>query len=153
MMTMKARYALKALGCLAEATARSPVLLSDIAAQESIPKKFLELILRELRQHGIVDSKKGRGGGYRLVSPPSEISVASVLRAVGGPLAPLPCLSSTAYRRCDGCEDEGTCGLRLVIKDAHDASLRVLETQTLADLARRTRQARLTRSGALRYAI
>lgn len=153
MMTMKARYALKALGCLAEAPAGTTVLLSDIATQETIPKKFLELILRELRQHGIVDSKKGRGGGYRLVSAPNEVSVASVLRAVGGPLAPLPCLSQTGYRRCDGCEDEGTCGLRLVIKEAHDATLRVLETQTLADLARRTRQARLTRSGALRYAI
>jgi Rrf2 family protein len=153
MMTMKARYALKALGCLAEAPAGSTVLSSDIASQESIPKKFLELILRELRQHALVDSKKGRGGGYRLVKPAHEISIASVLRAVGGPLAPLPCLSQTAYRRCDGCDDEGTCGLRLVIKEAHEASLRVLETQTLADLVRRTRQARLTGRGVLRYAI
>jgi Rrf2 family protein len=153
MMTMKARYALKALAYLADAPTGAPVLLGDIAEREGIPKKFLELILRELRQHGLVESKKGRGGGYRLRQSPRDVSIASVLRAVGGPLAPVPCLSQSAYRGCDGCADEATCGLRLVLKDAHEATLRVLETQTLADLARRTREAALTRSGVLRYAI
>jgi len=153
MLTMKARYALKALACLADPAESGPVLLGEIAEREAIPKKFLELILGELRQHGFVDSKKGRGGGYRLRGDPREVSIAAVLRAVGGPLAPVPCLSQTAYRRCDGCRDEATCGLRLVLKDAHEATLRVLEGETLADLARRNREAALTRSGVLRYAI
>ena len=111
MLTMKTKYALKALALLATVDQAEPMLISDIAEREGIPKKFLELILRELKQHGILDSRKGRGGGYLLRRRPEDINLASIIRILDGPLAPVPCLSQTAYRRCEGCEDERTCGI------------------------------------------
>jgi Rrf2 family protein len=132
---MKAKYALKALSRLAR-TPGEPVLGASLAEEEGIPKKFLELILAELRQHGIVRTKKGRGGGYALACDPRAVTVGTVLRALDGPLAPVPCLSRTAYRRCDECVDERTCGLRLVLMEAHQATTRVLDSTTLADMVR-----------------
>ncbi len=137
MITMKAKYALKALGRLALAPPETPVLIADIAEQEGIPRKFLELILAELRQHGFLHSRKGRGGGYLLAKKPEEITIAAVLRVLDGPIAPVSCLSRTAYQRCAECRNETTCAVRLVLKDAHAASLHVLETTTLADMVRR----------------
>lgn len=134
---MKTQYALKALALLARAEPGKPLLIADMAERERLPKKFLELILRELRQHGIVDSRKGRGGGYLLRRNPEEITLAQVIRILDGPIAPVPCLSQTAYRRCDNCVDERTCGLRVVLKELYEANLRVLERTTLADVARR----------------
>jgi Rrf2 family protein len=136
MMTMKAKYALKALGCLAARGVEQPLLISEIAEREGIPRKFLELILNELKQHGFLRSKKGRGGGYLLAKEPGRITIAAVLRVLEGPIAPVPCLSKTAYRRCEGCRDEGSCSLRRVLKDAYEASVEVLERTTVADLAR-----------------
>jgi Rrf2 family protein len=106
---MKAKYALKALACLANAKEGEPLLIADIAESEGIPKKILEAILAELKQHGLLRSRKGRGGGYFLAKPPEQVTVAAVLRVIDGPIAPVPCLSRTAYRRCDGCRDEATC--------------------------------------------
>lgn len=153
MLTMKARYALRALSHLAEAPRGSRAQAADIAEHERIPRKFLELILRELRQHGFVLSRKGRGGGYVLRLAPDQVSVASVLRAIDGPLAPVPCVSRSAYDRCDECREEHACGIRLVLKEAHDATLRVLEGTTLEDLRRRTNEARREHLPVLRYAI
>jgi Rrf2 family protein len=150
---MKAKYALKALARLALAPPGQPVLIADIAAQEDIPKKFLEAILAELKQHGVLRSRKGRGGGYLLVRPPDTVTVASVLRLIDGPIAPVPCLSRTAYRRCDGCRDEATCTVRLVLKDAHAASVEVLEHTTLADMAANTEKLARTDNPVLRYSI
>jgi len=135
-MTMKARYALKALGCLAAHGVEQPLLISEIAEREAIPRKFLELILNELKQHGFLRSKKGRGGGYLFAKDPNKITIAAVLRVLEGPIAPLPCLSKTAYRPCEGCRDEGSCSLRRVLKEAYEASVQVLERMTVADLAR-----------------
>jgi Rrf2 family protein len=118
MLTMKTKYALKALALLATSDQSTPMLISDIADKEEIPKKFLELILRELKQHGILDSRKGRGGGYLLRRRPEDISLASIIRILDGPLAPVPCLSQTAYRRCEGCADERTCGIRPTLRAA-----------------------------------
>jgi Rrf2 family protein len=143
MLTMKAKYALMALGHLAAAPRDEPVLISDIAEQEGIPRKFLELILRELKQHGILDSRKGRGGGYLLRLEPENVTLAQIIRIVDGPIAPVPCLSQTAYRRCKECKDETTCSVRLVLRDLHLASLRVLEGTTLASLAAQVRGARV----------
>jgi Rrf2 family protein len=153
MLTMKTKYALKALGQLAIAPAGEPMLIADIAEREDIPRKFLEAILVELKQHGFVRSRKGRGGGYTLAKDPDTVTLASVIRVIDGPIAPVPCLSRTAYRRCDGCRDEATCGVRLVLREAHAASVQVLETTTLGDMARRLRAA--TREGlpVLRYSI
>jgi Rrf2 family protein len=136
MITMKAKYAIKALARLALAPTGEPVLIADIAEAEAIPKKFLEAILAELKQHGIVHSRKGRGGGYLLSKKPETISLAAILRVLDGPIAPVPCLSRTAYRRCDGCSDEATCSVRLVLREAYAASVEVLERTTLADVAK-----------------
>lgn len=141
MLTMKTKYALKALAVLANAEEGEPVLIADIAEKEDIPLKFLQLILRELRQHGMLRSRKGRGGGYYLAKPAQSITLTSLIRILDGPMAPVPCLSRTAYQRCEGCRSESACGLRLILREAHDATLRVLESRTLADLARMTRAA------------
>lgn len=152
-ITMKAKYALKALSCLASAPPGEPLLIADIAESEAIPKKFLEAILAELKQHGLLRSRKGRGGGYFLAKPPDQVTVASVLRVIDGPIAPVPCLSRTAYRRCDGCKDEATCTVRLVLKDAHSASVSVLEHTTIADMAASSRELTTAARPVLRYSI
>jgi Rrf2 family protein len=139
MLSMKAKYALKALAHLASAGHEGPVLIADLATRERIPKKFLELILLELKQHGLLTSKPGRGGGYALAKRPEDIAIGNVLRIVDGPLALLPCVSKTAYRRCAECVDETTCGIRSVMRDVHAATTRILDGTTLADMAERSR--------------
>jgi Rrf2 family protein len=152
MITMKTKYALKALSRLAVAPKGQPLLIADIAEQEGIPKKFLELILSELKQHGILTSRKGRGGGYLMARAPEEVTVASVLRVLDGPIAPVPCLSRTAYQRCNECPNEATCSVRLVLREAHEASVQVLENTTIADMINRVGQERGA-GPALRYSI
>lgn len=153
MLTMKARYGLKALAILAERGAGQATLSTEIAEREGIPQKFLEAILRELRQHGMLQAQRGPRGGYRLRKPPEGIALADVIRALDGPLAPVPCLSRTAYERCAECKSERTCGVRLVLGDLHEATAKILENTTLADLVQRTQQASEVRSENLRYAI
>jgi Rrf2 family protein len=152
MITMKTKYALKALSRLAVAPKGQPILIADIAEQEGIPKKFLELILSELKQHGILTSRKGRGGGYLMARAPEDVTVASVLRVLDGPIAPVPCLSRTAYQRCNECPNEATCSVRLVLREAHEASVHVLENTTIADMINRVGQERGA-GPALRYSI
>jgi Rrf2 family protein len=134
MLTNKAKYALRALFALSEKYDEGPILISDLAEQEGIPKKFLELILLELKNHGILQSKKGKGGGYFLGRTPDLIHIGQVVRILDGPLAPLPCVSQTAYRRCDECDDELTCGVRMVMKEVRDATSKILDGTTLADV-------------------
>lgn len=153
MLTKKTRYALKALIILAERSPAEPTLIADISERESIPKKFLEAILRELKQHGLLDAQRGRGGGYSLRLRAEEITLAAIIRALEGPIAPVPCLSRTAYRRCDECKDERTCGVRVVLRDLYESNARVLENTTLADLVLRSREAASTDGGVVRYAI
>lgn len=153
MLTMKTKYALKALGQLASATPGEPMLIADIAEREDIPRKFLEAILVELKQHGFVRSRKGRGGGYTLAKNPDTVTLAAVIRVIDGPIAPVPCLSRTAYRRCDGCKDEATCGIRLMLREAHAASVHVLESVTLADMAQRQKEAARDSLPVIRYSI
>jgi Rrf2 family protein len=152
MLTMKTRYALKALGVLSERGPGQATLIAEIAEREGIPRKFLEAILRELRQQGLLLAQRGRGGGYRLRRPPEQIALAEVVRALDGPLAPVPCLTSGAHERCPECRDEKTCGVRLILKELHEATAQVLENTTLADLVRTTRRA-AEQTAALRYAI
>jgi Rrf2 family protein len=153
MITMKTKYAMRALAYLAQAPPGEPVLIAEIAEREEIPLKFLQLILVELKQHGFVRSKKGRGGGYLLAGDPAELPLARVIRALEGPIAPVPCLSRTSYQRCEGCKDESTCGVRLVLQDLYEASVRILEATTLADLVMRTRLAAREGPPNLRYYI
>jgi Rrf2 family protein len=141
MLSKKAKYGLQALLFLTEHYGQGPVLISEVAKQEGIPSKFLELILLALKNDGILHSRKGRGGGYQLAKPPMEITVGHVVRILDGPLAPLPCVSRTAYRRCEECRDERTCGIRLVMKDVWEATARILDSTTLADVQERVRSA------------
>jgi len=153
MITMKTKYALKALCRLASSTTGEPMLIADIAEQEGIPRKFLELILVELKQHGFLTSRKGRGGGYLLAKNPDTITVAAIMRVLDGPIAPVPCLSRTSYQRCAECKDEATCGVRLVFRDAHAASVQVLESTTLADMLGRVESASRSGPPILKYSI
>ncbi len=152
-ISKKSKYALRALFHLARKYNQGPVLIAELAEQERIPKKFLELILLELKNNGILGSKKGKGGGYFLGREPSAISVGDVIRALDGPLAPVPCVSQTAYRRCDECEDEATCGLRAVMQDVRDVSSKILNDESLADLLKREELLAQKKRKVLVYAI
>jgi Rrf2 family protein len=153
MITMKAKYALKALGRLASASPGERLHIADIAERERIPRKFLELILRELTQHGLLRSRKGRGGGYHFARSPDQVTVASVLRIVDGPIAPVPCLSRTAYERCADCPDERTCGVRLAMREAYEAAVRALDKTTFGDMVRSMEKAERTPPHVPRYSI
>ena len=132
-LTQKAKYALKALVFLAKHHGRGPVLITTIAESEGISRKFLELILLELKRHGVLQSKKGRGGGYWLAQPPEDVYLGRVIRIFEGALAPLPCASKRYYRRCEECRDEATCEVRAVMLEVKAATLRVLDTTSLQD--------------------
>jgi Rrf2 family protein len=134
MLSRKAKYGLKAMLRLATSQGTGPMLVSDLAARESIPKKFLEQILLELKHRGLLQSKKGKGGGYMLTRPITNISMGEVIRALDGPIAPIPCVSLTAYARCDECADERTCGIRMVMKEVRDAMADILDRSSLADV-------------------
>ncbi len=133
MISQKAKYALRALAALARATDRTPMLIADIAEQQKIPKKFLEQILLDMKHRGLVMSKRGKDGGYLLLKPASEITFGEVLRMIDGPIAPLPCLSQIAYRRCDDCLSETECEIRHVFARVADVTREVLFSATIAD--------------------
>ena len=137
MLPMKSRYALKALVFLARHQADGPVPVAGIAAAEAIPVKFLEAILLELRNSGILTSRRGPTGGYQLRVEPETVHLGDVIRNLSGPMAPLPCLSKTAYHRCTECVDEATCAVRLLMADVHAATLRIVDGTTLAQLVAR----------------
>jgi Rrf2 family protein len=145
MLSQKAKYGLKALLALAREHGRGPVQTSAIATREVIPHKFLEFILLQLRNRGIVRSKKGKGGGYTLLRAPEEITYGEVIRILDGPLAPVPCASVTAYVKCTDCPDENACGVRLVMKSVRDATAGILDHTTLADVLRLSGRARSAR--------
>jgi Rrf2 family protein len=148
-LTKKGKYGLKAMVHLAGLEPGELAQVADIAETNSISKKFLDHILTELRHAGLVYSKKGKGGGYALARPPDEIPVGAIVRALDGPLAPIPCASVTAFRPCDDCPDLKTCPVRLIMVDARNAIANVLDRCTLAEM--RTRSAADSR--ALMYHI
>ncbi|MEN9548900.1 MAG: hypothetical protein RIR12_1491 [Bacteroidota bacterium] len=133
MLSMKSQYAFKALTLLAEKYTEGPVLISDIAQKKKIPLKFLENILLELKKADILDSKKGKGGGYFLKQAPEKVKVATVIRLINGPIAMLPCVSLYFYERCKNC-NEKHCGLHDMMIEVRDATLQVVENRTLKDL-------------------
>jgi Rrf2 family protein len=150
-LSHKSKYGLKAALVLAKEYGQGPVLIADIAQRERIPQKFLELILLELRNRGVLHSKKGKGGGYFLARPPQEVTLGELLRDIEGPLAPIACVSKSAYSRCQDCRDERLCGIRMVMKDVRDATARILDATTLADVLRRVEASNSPR--AMTYAI
>jgi Rrf2 family protein len=133
LISQKAKYALRALVALVKARPGEPVMISEISREQAIPKKFLEQILLELKRAGMVNSRRGRMGGYELLRQADEITFGEVLRLIDGPIAPLPCLSKIAYRRCEDCKDEGSCEIRHVFARVTIATREVLDTTTLAD--------------------
>jgi Rrf2 family protein len=139
-LSRKSKYGLKALLALAHEEGRGPVLVSDLADRDGIPRKFLETILLDLKRHGLVQSKKGRGGGYFLRRSPAEITFGNVIRALEGPLALVPCVSQTAYTKCVECVDEQTCGVRIAMQEVREATSQILDHTTLADINARVGQ-------------
>ncbi len=115
---------------------KGPTLISKLSNEESIPLQFLEQILLHLKRSGLIESKKGKGGGYSLVRPPNEVTIGSVIRIAEGPLAPLPCASDTAFRKCDECEDVRTCGTRFVMRQVRDATAKILDNTTLEQVCK-----------------
>jgi Rrf2 family protein len=136
-ISKRTQYGLKATLALAKRYGDEPVRIATLAAEESIPPKFLEAILLDLKGHGVLESKKGKGGGYSLSRPPSTITFGSIVRMLEGPLAPLPCASETAFRPCPECENVELCGTRILFRQVRDAVAGLLDNTTVADLLRR----------------
>ncbi len=139
MITQKMKYALKALLVLADAAAKDApeaLTIEAVAKLSGTPKRFLEHILLDLRNAGIIASTRGRSGGYQLIKSPGEVSISELLRLIDGPIAPLPCLSRRAYQRCEDCTNEETCRIRKVFADVYWSYLVILESLTLADMLR-----------------
>jgi len=132
-LSQKCKYALQALLVLAHAPQDELLLVSEIAAQENLPKKFLEAILLEMNRNGLVRSRRGRGGGYALAKPPEDITFGQVVRIMDGALAPLSCVSVNYYRRCDDCRDEATCEIRKVMRRVRDAIAYEMDGTSLRD--------------------
>jgi Rrf2 family protein len=134
MMSKKAKYAIRALLHLGRKGAGKPVLIRDIAKEEGLPQKFLEAILLEMKSAGMLTARPGKGGGYTLRLSAERINLGRVIRLIDGPLAPIACVSQTAYQPCDDCPDEKTCVIRSVMKEVRDATARILDETTLAQL-------------------
>jgi Rrf2 family protein len=131
MLSQKARYALRAMIELARENGQ--VTAGELAIRADAPRKFLEAILLTLSRQGLVASRRGKFGGYLLGREPAAISFAEIIRLVDGPLALTPCVSRTAFRRCEDCRDLATCALREALLQARDATAAVLEGYSLAD--------------------
>lgn len=136
MLSNKAKYGLKALIHLA--SSEGPCLAVQIATANQIPRKFLDAILLELKNAGILTSKKGKGGGYHLARPADKITAGQIIRILDGPLAPIACASRSAYRRCSDCPDEAACAVRDLMLDVRDSIALILDRTSIAALRSRT---------------
>jgi Rrf2 family protein len=135
MLTQRSRYALRALIFIARSGGLAPVPISVIAEDQKLPRKFLEAILLDLKNGGLVNSYRGKMGGYRLARPASQISFGEIIRLIEGPLALVPCVSVSAYQRCDDCFEETTCAIRKVMLVVREQTADILDNTTLADLS------------------
>lgn len=147
MISQRARYAFKALTLLARVPLGDSLQIRDIAARESIPRSFLEHIMLDLKRDRVVGSRRGREGGYFLLRPPADITFGEVLRVIDGPLAPLPCLSRQAYKRCSDCPDEASCAVRTAFQAVFEATLSVADHLSLADAVERADRSRAALPG------
>ncbi|MCU0355380.1 MAG: Rrf2 family transcriptional regulator [Cytophagales bacterium] len=136
MLSKKAKYALKALFVLAKDYGSEALLIGDIAEKENIPKKFLEAILLDLKNQGILYSRRGKTGGYGLLKTPEQITIGQVIRIIDGPLAWVPCARQNGYQPCDECEDVENCSIRITMRKVRDATAEILDNTTLADCVR-----------------
>jgi len=140
-LTKKGKYGLKAMAHLAQFPPGQPVPVQAIASAQQIPKKFLDTILGELRNAGFLHSRMGKGGGYMLARDAGAINVGDIVRAIDGPLAPLPCASKTRYRRCDDCKSEEQCAIRMMMMEAQRALSAVLDNCSLNQMRQRAQAA------------
>lgn len=139
MLTKKMKYALKALLTLADEAGKDvpdALTIEEIARRSGAPKRFLEHILLEVRNAGVIASTRGRSGGYTLIKKPAEISISELLRTIDGPIAPLPCLSRRAYQRCEDCTDEASCRIRKIFAEVFWSYLLLIDSLTLEDMLR-----------------
>lgn len=134
MLTKKAKYGLKAMVDLAGLEPGKSAFVADVAERNAIPKKFLDAILGELRNAGLLTSKKGKAGGYMLAKPADVITIGMIVRTLDGPLAPIACASRSAYVPCDDCQDVRACQIRLMMTDVRDAISKILDEQSLSEL-------------------
>lgn len=139
MLSKKTKYAINALRYLAREESKDPVQISRIAEAEHIPRKFLEAILLDLRNAGILNSRKGKTGGYYLLKHPDDINIADVVRLFEGAIALLPCVAHKYYERCDECKDEATCGIRDVFAEVRNETVNMLKNATLSNILQRER--------------
>jgi Rrf2 family protein len=134
MLSKKTKYAFHALTFLGKQQDRNPILISDVARSTSVPKKFLESILLDLRKAGVLNSKMGKGGGYYLLKDAEQVLLADVIRMFNGPIALLPCASLNYYEPCAECSSEVACGLNKMMIEVRDEMLKILENKTLQDM-------------------
>lgn len=153
MISKKTKYALKALGYLAEHSSGEPILISELAKEENIPRKFLEAILVALRKGGVLKSKIGKGGGYMLALPATKITIGKVVSILEGGFALVECLNDNVKVVCEECGDPACCGIRLVMGEVKNAIDNVLESTTLADMVERSESVRQQKSKIMDYSI
>jgi Rrf2 family protein len=135
MLSKKTQYAFQALMYLSQKKENEPVLIAEISRKKRIPLKFLENILLELKKAGILNSKKGKGGGYFFARNPKDVNLATVMRLLDGPISLVSCVSLYFYEKCKNC-DEKNCGLHDVMAHVRDANLKILEKKTIADISK-----------------
>lgn len=151
-LSLRGEYALRALIVLGLNYDQPVVPIQTISNLQNIPKRFLEQILNELKSAGILESRRGVAGGYRLRLAPDKITLAEVIRYIEGPLAPVSCVSERYYERCS-CPDENNCGIRSVMKEVRDAIVKILESVTLAQVCERVRKLQGEHASPLDYII
>jgi len=136
MLTQRAKYGLRAMAILASRRAPgSTMSIPELADDGHLPSKFLEAILLDLKRHGFLVSRRGKAGGYALARPAEHIAVGDLIRALDGPLAPIPCASLTAYRPCADCADPAECDIRRLMRQVRDATAAILDGTSLARFA------------------
>src|SRR5512143_658608 len=145
-LSLRGEYALRAMLVLGLNYEQPVVRIQTISDQQNIPKRFLEQILNDLKSAGIVQSRRGVAGGYRLARKPEEITLAEVVRHIEGALAPVSCVSERFYEKCS-CPDEARCAIRSVMKEVRDAIVEILEAVTIAELCQRARRLQATAPG------
>jgi Rrf2 family protein len=153
MISRKTKYALRALTYLAQQSDDKPILIAELAKAENIPKKFLEFILLSLRKGGLLTSRSGKGGGYRLAHPPSEITIGNVVRILEGGFSLVHCLDENGSRHCEEGNDPSCCGIHLVMADVKLSISSVLETTTLADMITKSYSANQVKAKTIDFCI
>jgi len=151
-LSLRGEYALRALIVLGLNYGDSVVRIQTISEQQNVPKRFLEQILNDLKSAGVVESKRGVAGGDRLSKPPEKISLATVIRHIEGPLAPVSCVSEKFYARCS-CPDENKCGIRSVMGEVREAIVKILEGVSVGELCERVKQLQGVQANPLDYVI